>query len=60
MRDGFAYPSVYGLRRCAASQNLAPCVPPITSHPKVNEEEWYRNINLLSIGFPIRVRLRPD
>ena len=37
--------------------------PPIALPPPLREGcelEWYRNINLLSIGFALRLRLRPD
>jgi hypothetical protein len=35
VRDGFAYPSTYHLRRCSASRYLAFCVPPLLYHSKV-------------------------
>ena len=58
LRGGFAYPLTgYTAWQPQSNQRLSlpNCVPHIRSH-----QRWYRNINLLSITYAFRPRLRPD
>ena len=56
MMGGFAYPSASLLRRALpAARSACPSASPLRS----NDFRWYRNLNLLSIAYSARSRLRP-
>jgi hypothetical protein len=55
-RRGFAAPVSLPACRALVSPHLLPCWFPHQS----NDQSWYGNVYPLSIGFPTRVRLRPD
>ena len=41
------------------TSNSRPTYPSVSPH-RSNNLTWYRNINLLSIGYALRPHLRPD
>ena len=57
--NGLLTPALNAYKLGTGTSNRRPTYPP-ASPLRSNELTWYRNINLLSIGYALQPRLRTD